>query len=382
MSFSRRTLLGGSVAFAAVAATGCASSATSGAAGPAASGPIVFGVSGPRTGPNAEYGKAWDQGFTLALEEINGAGGINGRKVELKWEDSQADAKQSVPIAEKFVADPSVIAELGDFASPASMAASSIYQDNKLVQFGFTNSNPKFTDGGDRMWTTSLTQDYYQYANVEGVTKAGIKKVSLYYLQTDWGKTSFDSFSKYAKEKGLEIAYSSPIQPDGDDYRPVLIKGRDAGPDAVVHIGYAPDGGRLVKQLREVGFTKPFYGGQITQQFIDVGGKAAEGTILHDTFIVNDTTPRVAAFVEKFRKKYSTDPGFFQASAYDALNVLVQATKEGGPTREGVHKGFSVSGKKFSTILLGDFTFNANRRPDNVPLKTIVVKDGKFVVGG
>ncbi len=382
MSLSRRALLTGSVAVAAVVATGCsASTATPGGTTSDASGPIYFGVSGPKTGVNAEYGKAWEQGFAIALKEINASGGINGRQVALKWEDSQADPKQSVPIAEKFVADKTIIAELGDFASGASMAASSVYQDNKLVQFGFTNSNPKFTDGGDRMWSTSLTQEHYQIGNVDGILADGHKKVSLLYLQSDWGKTSFDIFTARAKEKGLEILYSTPIQQDGTDFRPVLIRARDANPDAVVHIGYAPDGGLVVKQLRGLGFTKPFYGGQITQQYIDVGGAAAEGTILHDTFLVSDPTPRVAAFVAKYRADYNADPGFFQASAYDALNLIVAAAKAGGATREGVFKGLSDKNTKYPTVLLGDFSFNDKRRPAGAPLKKIVVQGGKFVVG-
>ncbi len=381
MSLSRRTLFTGSLAVAALTTAGCSASSATPAAGSEAAGPIYFGVSGPKTGVNAEYGKAWEQGFAIALKEINAAGGIHGRQVQLKWEDSQADPKQSVPIAEKFVADKTIIAELGDFASGASMAASSVYQDNKLVQFGFTNSNPKFTDGGDRMWSTSLTQEHYQIGNVDGLVADGIKSVSVLYLQSDWGKTSFDIFTARAKEKGLQILYSTPIQQDGDDFRPVLIRARDAGPDAVVHIGYAPDGGLVVKQLRGLGFTKPFYGGQITQQYIDVGGQAAEGTILHDTFIVNDSSPRVAAFVAKFRAEYNTDPGFFQVSAYDALKLIVAAAKAGGPTREGVFKGLSEKDRKFETVLLGDITFNDKRRPGGAPLKKIVVKGGKFVTG-
>lgn len=381
MSLSRRTLFTGSLAISALAVAGCSTDGATSGATPDTSGPIYFGVSGPKTGVNAEYGKAWDQGFAIALKEINAAGGINGRQVALKWEDSQADPKQSVPIAEKFVADTSIIAELGDFASGASMAASSVYQDAKLVQFGFTNSNPKFTDGGDRMWSTSLTQEHYQIGNVDGILADGHKKVSLLYLQSDWGKTSFDIFSARAKEKGLEILYSTPIQQDGTDFRPVLIRARDANPDAVVHIGYAPDGGLVVKQLRGLGFTKAFYGGQITQQFIEVGGEAAEGTILHDTFLVSDPSPRVAKFVATFRAEYNTDPGFFQVSAYDALTLIVAAAKAGGATREGVFKGLSEKDKKYPTVLLGDFSFNEQRRPAGAPLKKIVVKGGKFVVG-
>jgi len=98
--------------------------------------PILLGVSGPLTGPNAQYGTQWKQGFDLALDEIQAAGGINGRKLTYNFEDSQSDPRQSVAIAQKFVSDPRVVLELGDFSSPASMAASPIYQRAGLVQLG------------------------------------------------------------------------------------------------------------------------------------------------------------------------------------------------------------------------------------------------------
>ena len=126
--------------------------------GPAKGEPIYLGVSGPLTGPNAQYGAQWKQGFDLALDEINAAGGIKGRPLAYIFEDSQSDPRQSVAIAQKFVADPKIVVELGDFSSPASMAASPIYQRPGLVQFGFTNSHPDFTKGGDFMWSTSVSQ--------------------------------------------------------------------------------------------------------------------------------------------------------------------------------------------------------------------------------
>src|SRR5258705_12395283 len=89
----------------------CASPAATTSAPPAAtaaetSDPILIGVSGPLTGPNAQYGAQWKKGFDLALEEINGAGGIGGRPLQYTFEDSQADPKQTVVISQKFVADP------------------------------------------------------------------------------------------------------------------------------------------------------------------------------------------------------------------------------------------------------------------------------------
>ena len=86
--------------------------------------PIYLGVSGPLTGPNAQYGAQWKQGFDLALDQINGTGGIKGRPLRYIFEDTQSDPKQTVAVAQKFVADKRIVAELGDFASPASMAAS------------------------------------------------------------------------------------------------------------------------------------------------------------------------------------------------------------------------------------------------------------------
>src|SRR4051794_5726025 len=96
----------------------------------------------------------------MALGEINGAGGINGRKLSYEFQDSQSHPKQSVVIAQKFVADPRIVVELGDFSSTASMAATTIYQRGGLVQFRFPNARPYFTKaGGDYTWSTSVTQD-------------------------------------------------------------------------------------------------------------------------------------------------------------------------------------------------------------------------------
>ena len=115
---------------AAPAAQPTAASAQSGAT---SGEPILIGVSGPLTGQNAQYGAQWKKGFDLALDEINGAGGVNGRPLQYQFEDSQSDPKQSVAVAQKFVADPRIVIELGDFSSPASMAASPIYQRAKTT---------------------------------------------------------------------------------------------------------------------------------------------------------------------------------------------------------------------------------------------------------
>lgn len=195
----------------------------------------MLGVSGPLTGPNARYGAQWKKGFNLALEEINGAGGVGGCKLEYTFEDSQSDPKQFVVVAQKFVADPRIIVELGDFSSTASMAASKIYQRAGLVQFGFTNSHPDFTKAGDDYtWSNSVTQAQASPALADFVvTTLGYKKLAIFNLNTDWGKTSLNLFSARAKELGAEIVSSQAYLADEKDFRSALTKARDAQPDAV-----------------------------------------------------------------------------------------------------------------------------------------------------
>jgi branched-chain amino acid transport system substrate-binding protein len=214
------------------AATGNAAEPTAAPAqqGAAASGePILIGVSGPLTGPNAQYGAQWKKGFDLALDEINGAGGISGRPLQCQFEDSQSDPKQSVAVAQKFVADPRIVIELGDFASPASMAASPIYQRAGLVQFGFTNSHPDFTKGGDYMWSNSISQsDNAPILADYAIKDLGLKRLAVLHLNTDWGSTTTDLFKKAAEERGAQIVATEGYLPEEKDFRSTLVRVRDA----------------------------------------------------------------------------------------------------------------------------------------------------------
>src|SRR5580698_6232031 len=176
--------------------------------------PILVGVSGPLTGPNAQYGAQWKRGFDLALDEINAAGGIDGRPVAYVFEDSQADPRQSITVAQKFVSDPRIIMEMGDFASTASMAASPIYQRAKLTQFGFTNSHPDFTKGGDYMWSNSPSQADEQPLLADfAVKQLGLQRLGVVYLNTDWGRASKDVFAKAATGLGAQVVAAEGYLP-------------------------------------------------------------------------------------------------------------------------------------------------------------------------
>lgn len=344
-------------------------------------GPIYFGVSSATTGQYAQYGEQFKEGFDLAVEQVNAKGGIDGRKIALKYEDSQSDPKQSVAVAQKFVSDKNVVLVFGDYSSNASIPASPIYSAAKLLQYGFNNSNPDFTKKGtEYQWSTSITTDQNYRWTADYIKKKGIDSVGVTYLNTsDWGIPAYQAFKDEADKIGLKITDAESVLDTSDDYRSSLTKAVAGNPQAFVHIGYGPDAAKIVSQLRSIGYKGTFYGGQDEESFDGTGD--AEGSIIGAQFIETSSKPEVKAFVTAFKKKYPKEQHVtsFEAGAYDALNVAVAATKLGGATREGALKGFKELGG-VPSVVYGTINLDqSTRRVKSPELTPTILKDGKWV---
>jgi branched-chain amino acid transport system substrate-binding protein len=374
----------GEAASAATAATTDAAPADATTDDAATGEPIYIGVSGPLTGQNARYGEQWQKGFDLALDEINAAGGIDGRPLAYIFEDSQSDPKQSVLVAQKFVADPRIIVELGDFSSGASMAASPIYQRGGLVQFGFTNSHPDFTGaGGEYTWSNSVTQAQASPALADyAVTDLGLKKLAVFYLNTDWGKSSYDLFAPRAEELGAEIVAAEAYLPEEKDFRSALTRARDAAPDGLVLFSYQADGALIAQQLQQAGLDIPVVGSSSMQSpdFLKLGGDAVEGVFIRGQFLPEDPAPHVKSVVDRYIQRYGETPDFFAVHAYDTIILIAEAIKLGGPTREGVLSALPQL-KDVPSVVYGVANFDpATRRVVDPQFVNLQVKDGAFVI--
>jgi branched-chain amino acid transport system substrate-binding protein len=342
---------------------------------------VYFGVSAAETGQYAQYGQQFKEAFDLAVDQVNAKGGINGHPVALKYEDSQSDPKQSVPVAQKFVGDKSVSLVFGDYSSAASIPASPIYTAGKLLQYGFNNSNPDFTaKGSEYQWSTSVTTaDTYSWT-ADYIKKQGVKSVGVAYLNTaDWGIPAYQAFKDEADKIGLKITDAEGVLDTSDDYKPALLKATSGKPEAFVEVGYGPDASKIVTQLRAIGYKGTFYGGQDEESFD--GNPDAEGSIIGTEFLETSTDPQVQDFVKAFKKKYpkETDVTSFEAGAYDALNVAVAAAKAGGTSREGILKGFKEI-KDVPSVVYGKITFDPSTRRVAKPTETpVILKGGKWV---
>ncbi|MDW8234507.1 MAG: ABC transporter substrate-binding protein [Roseiflexaceae bacterium] len=345
--------------------------------------PIWIGVSGPLTGPNAQYGAQWKKGFDLALDQINGNGGINGRPLQYIFEDTQSDPKQTVAVAQKFVNDPRIVIQLGDFASPASMAASPIYERAGLVQFGFTNSHPDFTKGGEYMWSNAISQeDNAPILADYAVTDLGLRRLAVLHLNTDWGRVTKDLFVAAVEERGGEVVAVEGYLPEEKDFRSTLTRVRDANPDGLVLISYYADGALITRQVRDTGLTLPIVasGSIYSPKFLELAGDAANGVYTTTNFFPGEDREEVRAFVSAFRAKYGEDPDSFAAGAYDTMILVYHVIKQAGPDRKAIRDTLATI-KDVPSVIYGKVQFNPETRrisnPRNIQL---VIRDGRYTV--
>ncbi|WP_394365116.1 ABC transporter substrate-binding protein [Paraburkholderia kirstenboschensis] len=349
----------------------------------AAGDPYVVGVTGPLSGQDAQYGEQWKRGFELALDQVNSSGGINGHQLSYDFEDSRSDPRQAVQIAQKFVDDKRILLELGDLSSGASMAASPVYQRGGLVQFGFTNSHPDFTKGGDYMWSTAISQAEEQPMLAHYVTAGlGFRKIAVLYLNTDWGRTSKDIFAKAATANGAQVVAAEGYQPNEKDFRATLTRVRSANPDSIVLISYYSDGAQIVRQARAAGVHEPIaaVGSVYSPKFLDLGGPAVNGVYTESNFFPGDPRPEVQSFVTRYRAKYGSDPDTFAARAYDSMILASEVIRRYGANRSAIHDGFAKI-DNVPSVIFGKFRFDPQtRRVAGAKNLELVVKDGKFAL--
>jgi len=339
---------------------------------------IRIGAAGPMTGDQSKMGIDLRNGVELAVDEWNGKGGVLGKKIQLIPGDDQADPKQAVSIANKFI-NQQVAAVVGHWNSNCSINASTYYNNAHIVSISPASTNPRLTQQGYKtVFRVCGTDDQQGGVAAEFVLKTlKLKRVAVIHDKTTYGQGLADFFKK-AIEGKVQVVYYDGIQTKDPDYKAVLTAMKQKEPEAYFFGGVYPEAGRLVRQAKEVGLYIPMITGDgvYDPTFIDIAGKAAaEGTYV--TF-GKDTSglPTSRSFNEKYTAKYGP-PGPYSIYAYDAANIILSAIQQTGTT-DGLKVAEFISKNTFQGAF-GDISFDKNGDVAKAPYVVWKVKDGKFL---
>ena len=296
---------------------------------------IKVGFNVPLTGFAAADGKSARIGAELAVEQVNAAGGINGKDLELVIYDDQASPKESAPLAAKLITQDGVVAGISGSYSGATRAAATIYQENATPYISAYAVHPDITRSGDYVFRTSFMGEVQGRAGAKLIGEMmGKKRVSIITLANDFGKSLEAGFKEKAAEFGIEILGEYDYSIKDREFGPIVSKVKAEAPDAIYASGYFFTAGPLVSQLRAAGVDVPVIGqeGYDGEMFIKIAGAAAEGVIITTSLDRDSTDPLAQAFIQGFQKKSGYPADMVSASTHTAVLVLAEAMKQVDPS--------------------------------------------------
>jgi branched-chain amino acid transport system substrate-binding protein len=346
---------------------------------------IRIGVASPYTGNLAAYGDNIKAGVNLKLQEINDAGGINGQKVELVWGDDLCQPKDAGTVASKFAADKSIVAVIGHLCSSATLAAMPIYVRAGLPTLSPTSTNPTIGDVGMGWFFRNCYTDDFQgkYLALHVVPNLlGKHKVAIFYENNDYAIGLKNSFLEGAKSSGVTVTGTEAYMTGTTDFTPQLTKLLRDEPEAIFLCGYHPEGALIAGQSRKLGFTGPLFGadGIDNEDYIKIGGKAAENTYCTVPFLAASASPAGKDFAERYKKAYDRDVDWMSANAYDCLGILAQVIAKTGPDRKKIRDGLAALNSKANGYEgITGLTFFDKKGDCSKPAFVKMVKNGKFV---
>lgn len=293
---------------------------------------VKVGSVAPLTGPQTHIGKDNENGARLAVEELNAQGVVlGGRKVrfELLGEDDQAEPKTATIVAQKLV-DSGVVAVIGHLNSGTTIPASKIYHDAGIPQISPSATAVAYTAQGYKTAYRVMANDAQQGKALGqyAVGKLAARKIAIIDDRTAYGQGLADEFEKAAKAAGGQVVAREFTNDKATDFSAILTSIKGKGPDLVFFGGMDPQGGPMVQQMKRLGLSAQFLGGDGLQNvnFLKLAGADSEGVIASSPGLPIDAMPGGQEFRKKFEAKYGVIQ-VYAPYAYDAVYALVDAMK-------------------------------------------------------
>jgi branched-chain amino acid transport system substrate-binding protein len=332
------------------------------------------------TGDTATFGRSTDAGMRLAIDEINGAGGVLGKPIDLVTEDDRSVTEEARTAAQKLIQRDAVVALLGEVASSRSLAAAPEAQRASIPMISPGSTNPRVTEVGDYIFRGCFIDPFQGSVMARfAMEELKAKKLAILFdFKQDYSVGLAQFFRETLQKQGGELVADERYSSGDIEFRAQLTTIRAGNPDAIFVPGYYTEVGLIAKQARELGITVPLLGGDgwDSEKTIEIGGDAVEGYYFSTHYAADSDDPKVKEFVDRYRQKYSQTPDAMAALGYDTVRILADALTRAGTT-EGPKLRDAIAATSGFAGVTGKISMDEQRnaRKDAVVLK---IEGGKF----
>ncbi|HJU56212.1 MAG TPA: ABC transporter substrate-binding protein [Pyrinomonadaceae bacterium] len=343
-------------------------------------GNIKVGVYADLSGQTNDLGQSTKNGVELAKDEINQAGGIGGRQIELIVEDDKGLPDQAATAVAKLINQDQVHAVVGGAAAPSSLMAAPKAQEAKVPMITLAAADPKVTQTGDYIFRVAFLDSVqgevmakYAANNIKAKTAA-----ILFEENSDYSRELAQSFEKTFVQLGGQVTEKQSYAQSDQDFNRQLSPIQAANPDVVYIPGRSKQIGAIAKQARGLGLKAVLLGadGWNDPQLLQLGGEALDGAYITGHYSADDPTQAVRDFTSAYKKRYGKPPDPTAALAYDAMRILADSLKRAG-TSDGLKLRDAIAQtSKFSGVA-GTITLNAERNASK-PALIFKLQGGKI----
>lgn len=340
---------------------------------------IKIGGIFPLSGPVAVYGTECRNGIQLAIDEINAAGGVNGKMLVLIGEDDEGNPEKSVNAYKKLVTKDKCRIIIGSLTSGCTAAISSLAQAQKVLLLAPAATQTDITDAGDYVFRACFIDPFQGTVGGKFSYDAlGARKAAaLYDVGNDYSIGLYENFKAAFESAGGTIVAAESYGTGDKDFNAQLTKIKNTNPDVVYLPDYYGTVALIAKQLRAQGINTPIVGADGWDGIIDNAGDEVLNGFYSNHYAADSTDAKVVGFVSSYEKKYGSTPVSFAALGYDCVYLLRDAITASGSADPTVLKDALM--KADGSYVTGNLTFDAKRNPvKSAVMMEIVKKDGKL----
>lgn len=353
---------------------------------------LKVAVAAPYTGGNAAFGEMIKRGAELREQEINEAGGINGMKLALVFEDDAGKDAEASLVAERIANNLQILAVVGHFNSSCSLAGKPIYRRAGIVELSPGSTNVTVCEGSD--WTfRNLYRDDFQgkfIAQYLDKILTDIQSVAVFFDNDDYGRGLRNAFVEEAEKIGLNLVASEAYERDSTNFKAQLTSIKAKKPDAIFISGLYLEAALIIKQAREAGITAQFFGadGVDSPDFLVIADTAAEGTYLTTPFTFGAAGEEAQQMATNFEELHGVAPDTWAALTYDAVGMIAEALEKTYNLDASVAENRKAIRDHLASLdtpeegykgVTGLTYFDINGDTVNKPAYVKIVRDGQFV---